>query len=357
MEVFVDSRRTQLKDVKKDGITHAGLWLDKFLKTQDSEAKEDNKTLKAKLIDEVAQIPISKEYQQFYERWRKALTQLEGNGLQMSEATVNGRMAVGLGTESVLETGVKLHHTYGVPYIPGSSLKGLAASYARNFLGDVWKKGSEAYTILFGASKDAKSEQAGYVNFFDALYIPDTGHNKQALHADVITVHHEKYYQNQNEAPADWDSTNPISFLSATGKYLIALSGPEEWVMAAFKILKNALLELGIGAKTSSGYGRMSLEIPVPKIKKETTSQMPIIEADTSMADSIIASVNSLRPNEIAGSIGSFVEKWRTKLTSTRNKLRVAEFILSKVSPTDKKLKEKSWYKELVSYIETNQEK
>jgi len=43
-------------------------------------------------------------------------------------------------------------------------------------------------------------------------------------------------------------------------KYLIALHGPDEWVKAAFEILAHALRGEGIGAKTSSGYGRMVLD-------------------------------------------------------------------------------------------------
>jgi cold shock CspA family protein len=76
----------------------------------------------------------------------------------------------------------------------------------------------------------------------------------------VITVHHPDYYQTDSNPPppADWDNTTPIPFLSATGNYLISLAGPNEWVEKAFDILELALRKQGIGAKTSSGYGRMS---------------------------------------------------------------------------------------------------
>ena len=35
---------------------------------------------------------------------------------------VGGRLIVGLGGDNVLETGITLHHTYGVPIIPGSAM-------------------------------------------------------------------------------------------------------------------------------------------------------------------------------------------------------------------------------------------
>jgi hypothetical protein len=109
--------------------------------------------------------------------------------------------------------------------------------------------------VLFGTT-----ESAGYITFFDALYVPGSGHAGQPLWPDVMTVHHPDYYGNQDRPPADWDNPNPVSFLSATGDYLIALAGPDQWVATAFEILQLALAEMGIGAKTASGYGRLKLE-------------------------------------------------------------------------------------------------
>ncbi len=43
--------------------------------------------------------------------------------------TIDWRMAHGLGHESVYETSITLHHTYGIPYIPASSLKGVVRSW------------------------------------------------------------------------------------------------------------------------------------------------------------------------------------------------------------------------------------
>jgi CRISPR-associated protein Cmr6 len=178
---------------------------------------------------------------------------LDERSVVCREARTLGRLAINLGAESVLETSIALHHTYGTPYIPGSALKGLAAHYAMNHL-DVtdWGTDSRAFQILFG---DMTS--AGYVTFYDALYVPGSGHQGKGLWPDVITVHHPEYYQSGKTPPADWDSPTPIPFLTATGSFLIALSGPRTWVDKAFEILTLALEGEGIGAKTSSGYGRM----------------------------------------------------------------------------------------------------
>jgi len=111
------------KDLRHQKNTHAGLWLNKYISQQDS--KEDNS--RSILVQQVAELPIPEIYTTFYERWEKALkTDIEGAEARV--AAIKGRMIVGLGDESVLETSIMLHHTYGVPYIPGSALKGLAAS-------------------------------------------------------------------------------------------------------------------------------------------------------------------------------------------------------------------------------------
>jgi CRISPR-associated protein Cmr6 len=72
-----------------------------------------------------------------------------------------------------------------------------------------------------------------------------------------MTVHHPDYYQGQGSPPADWDNPNPVAFLSAHGRFLLALTGPEEWSRAALEILTEALEQDGVGAKTAAGYGRM----------------------------------------------------------------------------------------------------
>ncbi|GHO49664.1 type III-B CRISPR module RAMP protein Cmr6 [Ktedonospora formicarum] len=259
--------RLDLKGTKGWGISddtirgmHAGLWLDKYIashNTNDTGSRQN-------LVAQVASLPISTTYILFYQRWHDSLQTDYGNHILCCKASSKGRIAINLGSESVLETSIALHHTYGVPYLPGSALKGLAASYTRqHFEGDMWKHDGEAYRVIFG-----DTEQAGYITFFDALPIPQISENafqvSSLLKRDIITVHHKEYYGDGSQSPADWDSPIPIPFLSTTGDYLVALAAPdlekpEPWLNRTFEILKQALANAGIGAKTSSGYGRMEL--------------------------------------------------------------------------------------------------
>jgi CRISPR-associated protein Cmr6 len=319
--------------------THVGLWFDKYIAKQDS--KEDNsRTL---LIQQVAELPIPEIYKTFYERWEKVLaTNIDGTKTRV--ATVRGRMIVGLGDESVLETSIMLHRTYGVPYIPGSALKGLAANYAHQRLADpAWNKGGEAYNVVFG-----NTDNAGYITFYDAFYIPDTGRPtpKQPLYPDVITVHHKEYYQGNNNAPADWDSPTPIPFLSATGDYLIALAAPalgsnSPWLAKTFEILGYALKDMGIGAKTSSGYGRMKLEQKVDLSSPDIIAALRLKEE-----------IEKMPYAEVSRRMQSYLPKWRD-LPSDEARMIVAKAIIEKVhnAGVERTMAGQAWYKVLLTWL------
>lgn len=239
---------------------NASLWLDKFIYSSKKDGKSrsnDDETAKAELVRQVSSIAEPEVYKTFYvNSW---IPNLHSAGAKLKEAQIKNRLAIGLGLESVLETSISLHRVYGLPFIPGSSLKGMAAAFVRNYGGSEWEKDHELYSTVFG-----DDERAGFISFYDALYVPGSGFKTNALYADVMTSHHPDYYGEKKintdlVLPADWDSPNPVPFISATGRFLIALSAPEgceDWLNLTFEILGFALKYEGVGAKTSSGYGR-----------------------------------------------------------------------------------------------------
>lgn len=245
--------------------TNAGLWFDRYYLRR---SRETDAEIKRSLMVEVAGLEVPEIYRSYYDRWRAALPE----GCIYAVAEVRGRLVIGTGDKGVAEAGMTLHHTYGVPFIPGSALKGLAAAYSHLHL-EGWAKPDETllraplkdtedkpgtplttHEILFGSTRSA-----GFVTFFDALYIPGSVGGKRPLAPDVITGHHSDYYVSGTKPPADWDSPIPVPFLTATGCYLIALNGTAGWVDRALTILGMALRDSGIGAKTAAGYGRMRL--------------------------------------------------------------------------------------------------
>lgn len=249
------TRRAVLDSIRSDDAPAAnpGLWLDKFLDKRKAEDKSSKTNLVKETVGKAGNPELLTFYDRFFNgRWKPSLAACDAT---LREFNVRGRMVVGLGAESVVETTISLHRTYGVPYIPGSALKGLA----RRFAGKVGCWSLEHSRVVFGNEKNDTDAAAGYLTFFDALYVPGSDTKGHGLHADVITVHHQDYYMKSNVPPTDWDDPNPVSFLSATGRYLVALAGPAAWIEPTLALLQIAFAEGGIGAKTSSGYGRLSV--------------------------------------------------------------------------------------------------
>lgn len=234
-------RRRDLEALSPEKTTNAGLWLDKYLLNDEESAKKN-------LIEQTLKIQSSAVYENFYKKWKNELAE---RGAKFREAETLGRLAINLGAESTLENSIALNRTYGMPYIPGSALKGLAASYYNKH---IEKLDAQLYADIFG-----KQENAGWVIFYDAPMMVIG--NSLGLKMDVVTVHHQEYYQKDNVPPADWDSPIPIPFLSVVGSFCLALSGPDNLLNATYKILELALAQEGIGAKTNSGYGRMKVKM------------------------------------------------------------------------------------------------
>ncbi len=238
------------------------------------------------------------------------------------------RMVVGLGGAHVLETNMLLHHIYGIPYIPGSALKGLAKATAvemirekieregltekviqknENLLKKLFKKEMvkenglndidgyivitklvsyilesddklnccgngilkdiEIYKKIFGTQKNK-----GRAIFFDAFPIGNIN-----MKLDVMTPHFPDYYKemeskNPRKPPTDNQLPNPVVFLVLSNqefKFNIGVKLYDEdydsdgtptvdankLLETTTKLLKYGLKELGIGAKTSIGYG------------------------------------------------------------------------------------------------------
>jgi CRISPR-associated protein Cmr6 len=165
---------------------------------------------------------------------------------QSYEGKVIWRLVIGLGQESIYETSITLHRNYSVPFIPGSAVKGITYHYAKEY------KNLPATEIaeIFGDQNNK-----GKVIFFDALPIIEQDTNFIVL--DVMNVHYKPYYE-KGEAPGDWHSPNPIFFLAVEKgikfRFLLA-SKNKNLVEKATELMREALENIGIGAKTSAGYG------------------------------------------------------------------------------------------------------
>lgn len=226
--------------------SNAGLALERYL----PEVGSLDATRRGGQLAVVAGTPIPAVYRTAYQRWVEQLEHLPG--VAARRVVARGRLIVGLGAETVHQTTVTLHRQYGVPILPGSALKGLA----RQYVSGAKRASPRQLEVLFGTS-----DSAAHISYFDAWYVPGSAPADRPLGLDVITVHHPEYYASHGRGdgwPGDFDDPTPLPLLSASGSYLVAVRGPDlEWADFALRLLERALDEWGIGARTSSGYGRL----------------------------------------------------------------------------------------------------
>jgi len=251
----VESIRKQLP-LDADG-DHAGLILDSYLRypVKAPEHIESKKALLNKVV--TASKRDNGPFILARERWLKSVIASGGRLLELeykSSSTV-----LGFGGEHVTDSGLTLHHTYGVPYLPGSSLKGIASHWAHDVLGKQegnpdWERDGLLHRLLFGTN-----DSGGLIVFLDGWPTTDS-----PLIHEVMTPHHPKHYVGKGKdfVPAsDFDEPTPIHFLAVNTLFFIGFLKRDEevsddWFNLTQDILSNALFQDGIGGKTSNGYGR-----------------------------------------------------------------------------------------------------
>jgi len=259
----VKARRSVLENLKPTAETHAGLLLQRYLTAHKPKERDNTtQTPEEQLLEQACAIAASKVYHAAFDRWLEQFVQKTPDGCARVHFTVQAvaPIAIGLGNASPLEVGIRLHHTYGMPLLPASALKGLCRRVARMLRHDS-KLSDEAIDALFGFSRE-KQASAGAVVFYDAWYVPSSA-GGAPFHRDVITVHHPAYYGSGEVAPTDFDDPTPVPFLVVKpgARFLCTLDAPNrQWADFAQKMLLWGLENLGVGAKTNAGYGYLNRE-------------------------------------------------------------------------------------------------
>lgn len=265
--------------------SHPGLWLDRVIASESnggdgagSQGHPERRRLYEIAVEALRLTPRSETdppalqaYRVLFDRWRRWIERPAPGLVRRSVAVrTRSRMLLHPATNAtVTEGSVLLHHTYGVPYLPGSGLKGVlrrrleAADRAASDGGD-----GLADQILGREPK--KGDLASAIDLLDALWIPDRSPegSTSPLALDVVTPHHPSYYTASaagRQLPTDFDEPVPVERLTvAPGtSFLVVVEGPDsehaaDWLTAVLdRALLPALDEQGFGAWTSVGYGRL----------------------------------------------------------------------------------------------------
>lgn len=176
------------------------------------------------------------------------------------EIEPQGAFVTGTAEGGIRNVGIELHGTYGWPTIPASTLKGAAAAYALD------TAEPDVLDRIFGRPRPGQdnddTDQAakpGSVLFFDAL----PGKEGVTVAEHVLTPHVRDYHMTDSDgsrkAPAEYLNPVPIPFLVVDGgTFTSHLLGPEREARVAAELLIRAMDDIGVGAKTSAGYGYLS---------------------------------------------------------------------------------------------------
>ena len=176
--------------------------------------------------------------------------------------TLTSRLVTGLGLTHPVENGFAWHHTLGVPYLPGSGVKGMMRAWAT-----LWCGPEEAGDIvhLFGNEVNSPARMGALI-VFDALPVAPV----QLVH-EVVTPHDGGWRLKGpvvNEktgivlSPGDWHDPVPSPFLAvdigAQFQFALGLTrrGKAGDLELGYELLTGALEWVGAGAKTATGFGR-----------------------------------------------------------------------------------------------------
>ncbi len=162
------------------------------------------------------------------------------------------RLLIGAGNPSAFEIGFTFMRNYGVPYIPGTAIKGAFSHYIKEELDDSHEL-KRNFKYIFGEDVDNGENIKGHFIFLDAIPLD------YEFGVDILNNHFTEYYTGENP-PNDWYNPVPI-------EYLVIESGTFEFSIVSYdkigknlredfeKEFENFLSSYGLGAKTSYSYG------------------------------------------------------------------------------------------------------
>lgn len=292
------------------------LWDERSWKLAQQSQERFTKQVKGRKVLDFTPPELQRLLGEHRTRWEAMLDDCQQRGYEVKRffLTAAGRVVIGLGAESVLETSIRLHRVYGFPILPGSALKGLARSYALWQVADELGVPALPLEELLAREKAKKRTplqkleayldepdenrrarwfeelrqdkaipptaavrymelstveekvkllraafgtiaSAGKVIFFDAVPANPT---KLVLDLDVMNPHYSQYYQGGNTPPADYLNPVPVFFLTIApgSEFLFAVASRDGDLAQRVQMwLQKALCKMGAGAKTTAGYG------------------------------------------------------------------------------------------------------
>jgi len=353
--------------------SHAGLCYEAAAPVRPSDGKIDDDK-KRRWLDALAEIRVPAGYAAWFKhRWRHCLER----ECFVLECVTAGRLLVGSGNASGSDVGLHLHHTWGVPMVPGSAVKGVLSHYLHAVYGPdpehdsispvaanhpdpdrarfrrpgrkpATPPGDWQRIICGSADYDDVPATAGHVIFHDMLLMPSDGRDGDShmLDQDVLTPHHSGYHTGSGVA-SDFEDPTPVPFLAVPPgtRFLLAVGGQRAWAEFAIRRLAEAVADWGVGAKTAAGYGRLE---PVGELR-EPSKPAVLSAAARSLNDEATAWLDAKRPaTETLAAweelVEGFCREFSDRLRAVRDEqelTRVLQLVRSAIASTKLSKREK----------------
>ena len=192
--------------------------------------------------------------------------------------------------ENAIKCGFSFDYVTGLPYIPGSSIKGMLRSYfpkegsadeleKRAYIKEVLKK----YGVTFQTENKEKIKEVienlksdlfeGKDAFFDAFPMVEQNQKTKLLASEYITPHKEKF---KNPNPINLIKIKPgvkICFMFILNDFNF-----DNYFITAdqkLSVLKQIILDMGVGAKTNVGFGIMTETPPQKNVEVMNNQSQP----------------------------------------------------------------------------------
>lgn len=238
---------------------------------------------------------IGKLRAQHTRRFLRLFRSAYGERCEVAVGKLEGRLAINLADSLIQNAGICLDRLFGLPYIPGSGVKGVCRHAALEMLsgaeGAERKRLFDLFRRTFGtADNDYSGKNASLAEYKSLLaeggplnlkgavsFLPAYPVSEAKIVVDLTNVHYPDYYRAGEERAQSVEKPRPNPFpaveVGARFGFCLVLNGIDGdrgLLEFARLCLEEALTIRGLGAKTASGYGWFSIDRDFERTMEET---------------------------------------------------------------------------------------